>query len=117
MGQTRVIFTDATTAEAISVFKTLGYTETADGGCFLNPGSPLRIYSVWGKSLYYPDLLRQLGFTPRIQVHLKCSQEASILNEILQASIQGFMGLSGNTKITVFNADTGEEIKTALLKG
>ena len=117
MGQTRVIFTDATTAEAISVFKTLGYAEEADGSCFLNPGSPLKIYSVWGKALYYPDFLKQLGFTPRIQVHLKCKEEASILNEILQACIQGFMSLSGNTKVTVFNADTGREIKTALLKG
>jgi hypothetical protein len=117
MGQTRVIFTDATTAEAISVFKTLGYQETSDGGCFLNPGSPLKIYSVWGKALYYPDLLKQLGFNPRIQVHLKCKEEAPLLNEILQASIQGFMSLSGNTRVTVFNADTGEEIEPALLKG
>ena len=117
MGQTRIIFTDATTAEAISVFKSLGYMETSEGGCFRNPSSPLRVYSVWGKADYYPDLLNQLTFAPRIQVHLKCKEESSILNEILLASVQAFMGLSDATRITVFNANTGEEVKPALLKG
>jgi hypothetical protein len=116
MGQTRVIFTDATTAEAISVFKTMGFMETPEGGCFLNPNSPLKIYSLWGKAMYYPDLFKQLDFTPRIQVHLKCKEETSILNEILQAGIQGFLDLASNTRIIVFNANTGEEVKTALLK-
>jgi hypothetical protein len=117
MGATRLIYTDATTAEAISVFKSLGYLETSDGGCFKNPGSPLRIYSVWGKADYYPELLKQLPFAPRIQVHLKCKEECSVLNEILQASVQGFMGLSGGTRIIVYNADTGVELTPALLKG
>ena len=117
MGETRLIYTDATTAEAISVFKSLGYLETSDGGCFKNPGSPLRIYSVWGKADYYPEFLKQLPFAPRIQVHLKCKEECSLLNEILQASVQGFMSLSGGTRIVVYNADTGKEITPTLLKG
>lgn len=117
MGETRLLYTDATTAEAISVFKSLGYLESSEGGSFKNPGSPLRIYSVWGKADYYPELLKQLPFAPRIQVHFKCKEETSILNEILQASIQGFMSLSGGTRIIVYNADTGEEITPAFLKG
>jgi hypothetical protein len=117
MGKTRLLYTDATTAEAISVFKSLGYLESSEGGSFKNPGSPLRVYSVWGKADYYPELLKQLPFTPRIQVHFKCKEETSILNELLQASIQGFMSLSGGTRIIVYNADTGEEITPAFLKG
>ena len=116
MGETRVIFTDATTAEAISVFKSLGYLETPEGGCFKNSSSPLRVYSVWGKARYYPELLEKLDFTPRIQVHLKCKEQSSVLGEILQASVQGFLNLSGSTKIIVFNANTGEEITPTLLK-
>ena len=116
MGETRLIYTDATTAEAITVFKSLGYLETPDGGCFKCPGSPLKIYSVWGKANYYPELLSQLPFTPRIQVHLKCKDDSSVLGEILQACVQGFMSLSGGTRLAVYNAATGEEITPALLK-
>jgi hypothetical protein len=115
MGETRVIFTDATTAEAITVFKSLGYLETPEGGRFTNPSSSLKVYSVWGKALYYPELLEKLTFSPRIQVHLKCQEGSSVLGEVLQASVKGFLALSGATKLAVFNVNTGEEITTALL--
>ena len=36
MGESRVIYTDATTAEAINALKAIGYLETPEGGCFLN---------------------------------------------------------------------------------
>jgi len=117
MGQTRVVFTDATTAEAITVLKSLGYTETADGGSFRNQRSPLRIYSVWGKAKYYPDMLDRIDFTPRIQIHFKCRDDAPILGEILEACVQGLLRLQAKTKFRVFDANTGAEITSSVKTG
>lgn len=119
MGHTRILFTDATTAEAISVLKTFGFMETPKGGCFLKQDSPIKVYSVWGKAKYYPELLSRVVFSPRIQIHFKSKNDsdAASLTELLQSCVQGFLRLSDKTRIKAFNANTGEEIRPALLKG
>ncbi len=116
MGYTRILFTDATTAEAITALKTLGFLETPDGGCFLCQGSPIKIYSVWGKARYYPELLGKVDFPPRIQIHFKCKEDSE-LNRILQGCTQGLLRQSGGTRLKAFDVNTGEEIAPALLKG
>lgn len=115
MGDTRLIVTDATTAEAGSVLKSIGYYENSEGGSFVNKNSPLKIYCVWGKAAYYPDLLKGLAFSPRIQIHFKCAEETTILNETVYACAQGLLRLSKKTRIKIFNADTGEEMIPAAL--
>jgi hypothetical protein len=114
MGESRVIYTDATTAEAINALKAIGYLETPDGGCFLNGSSPVKIYSVWGKAVYYPELLAQVDFSPRIQIHFKCREDLSTLKETINACVQKLFSNSGQLKFRAFNANTGEEITSAL---
>ena len=117
MGETRVIFTDATTAEAITILKSAGFLETADGGCFLSDRSPIKVYSVWGKAPYYPDLLSKVSFTSRIQVHFKCKdQDQEFLDETVRSVAQGLVRLCDTTKIMVFDANTCEEISPAVMK-
>ena len=116
MGHTKILFTDATTAEAITALKTLGFLETSDGGCFLNQSSPIKIYSVWGKARYYPELLERVDFPPRIQIHFKCKEDTA-LTETLKGCTQGLLKLSGDTRLKAFDVNTGEEIAAALLKG
>jgi hypothetical protein len=115
MGQTRVVYTDATTAEAITALKTLGYNEVPEGGCFINQGTALKIYTAWGKARYYPDLLSSLSFSPRIQIHFKCGEGTPLLNETVQACTQALTRLSGGTRITVFDINTGQDITGSLL--
>lgn len=110
MGETRVLFTDATTAEAITVLKSLGYMEASEGGCFKNERSPLRIYSVWGKAMYYPDLLERVEFSPRIQIHFKCKETTPLLDEIVQSCAKGLLKLQGSTKLKIFDANKGNEV-------
>ncbi len=112
MGETRVLFTDATTAEAITVLKSLGYMEASEGGCFKNERSPLRIYSVWGKAMYYPDILQKVEFTPRIQIHFKCKDPIPLIDEIAQACAKGLLKLQGGTKLRIFDANTGQEVSS-----
>jgi len=114
MGESRVIFTDATTAEAINALKAIGFQETPEGGCFLNGSSPVKIYSVWGKAVYYPDLLAQVEFPPRIQIHFKCKEDLPSLKETIGACVQKLVSNSENTKFRAFNANTGEEITSSL---
>lgn len=114
MGESRVIFTDATTAEAINALKAIGYMETPEGGCFLNGSSPIKIYSVWGKALYYPELLELIEFPPRIQIHFKCKEDLPTLEETIRACIQRLFYGSENMKFRAFNANTGEEITSTL---
>ena len=116
MGYTKILFTDATTAEAITALKTQGFLDTPDGGCFLCQGSPIKIYSVWGKAKYYPELLERVDFTPRIQVHFKCKEDSE-LTETLLACTQGLLRLSEGARFKAFDVNTGEEIAPALLKG
>ena len=54
MGYTRVIYTDATTAEAGTALKTCGFLEGTKGGLFTSAASPVKVYVVWGKSDYFP---------------------------------------------------------------
>ncbi len=117
MGHTRILFTDATTAEAISVLKTCGFMETPKGGCFLNQDSPVKVYSVCGRAKYYPELLSRVVFSPRIQIHFKSKNDSASLTELLQTCVQGFLRLSDKTRIKAFDANTGKEIRPALLKG
>ncbi len=114
MGESRVIFTDATTAEAINALKAIGYLETSSGGCFLDASSPIKIYSVWGKALYYPELLDQCDFPPRIQIHFKSKEDPPVLMETVRACIQRLFVCSANMKFKAFNANTGEEITSTL---
>jgi hypothetical protein len=115
MGESRVIFTDATTAEAINALKAIGFQETPDGGCFRNGSSPVKIYSVWGKALYYPELLDQIEFPPRIQIHFKCKEDLPTLEGIIRACVQRLLYSSEKMKFRAFNANTGKEITSTLL--
>jgi hypothetical protein len=114
MGESRVIYTDATTAEAITALKAIGYLETPEGGCFLDGSSPVRIYSVWGKALYYPELLEQVSFSPRIQIHFRCKEDLPALKETIKACVQRLFANSANMKFKAFNANTGQEITSTL---
>jgi len=110
MGHTRIIFSDATTAEAASALKSCGYLESSQGGLFTNPNSPIKIYVVWGKSPYFPELAGGLDFAPRIQIHLKCRDIIPELFEVTLGAVNGLRGNSPGTRSVVFNADTGEEL-------
>lgn len=116
MGKTRVIFTDATTAEAINTLKTLGYFEVSEGGCFVDNTTAIKIFVVWGKAKYYPDLLDQITFTPRIQIHFKTGSKNQSLAEIVQSCAQGLKLLSDQTQIQGFNVNSGKKIAPVLLK-
>jgi hypothetical protein len=110
MGQTRVIYTDATTAEAASVLKSCGFLESNQGGLFTSPSLPVKAYIVWGKSSYYPEILAKLEFAPRIQIHFKCRDNAPELAELTLGAVNGLRGNSPGTRICVYNADALEEI-------
>lgn len=110
MGYTRVIYSDATTAEAASILKSCGFLESNQGGLFTSPSIPVKIYVVWGKSDYYQEIMARLEFTPRIQVHLKCRENGPELSELTIGVANGLRGNAPGTQVRVFNADAGEEI-------
>lgn len=110
MGQTRIIYSDATTAEASSVLKSCGFLESNQGGLFTNPNIPVKIYVVWGKSSYFPEILARLDFSPRTQIHLKCRDNTPELAEVTLGAVNGLRGNSPGTRLQVFNADSREEI-------
>ena len=110
MGHTRVVYSDATTAEAGSILKSCGFLESSQGGLFTSPSIPIKIYVVWGKSSYFPEILARLDFTPRIQIHLKCREDAPELAELALRVANGLRGNSPGTRVKVFNADNQEEI-------
>ena len=110
MGHTKIVVTDATTAEVITVLKTLGFVETAEGGCFLSQHSPIQIHSLWGKAPHYPDLLRNLSFSPRVQIHFKSVDDGATLTELLHSCNRALLGLSAKTRIQAFDTDTSREI-------
>jgi len=115
MGQTRVVYTDATTAEAITALKTLGYNEVPEGGCFTNQATALKIYAAWGKARYYPELLSALSFSPRVQIHFKCGDDTPLLNETVQACSLALRRLSGQTQIRIYDINSGAEVTGTLL--
>lgn len=110
MGQTRIIYSDATTAEASTVLKACGFLESNQGGLFTSPNLPIKVYIVWGKSSYFPEILARLDFPPRIQIHLKCRENAPELAEVTLGAVNGLRGNSPGTRIKVFNVDTSEEL-------
>ncbi len=105
MGQTRIIYSDATTAEAASILKTCGFLESNQGGLFTSPSIPVKVYVVWGKSTYFPEIFSRLDFTPRIQIHLKSRENCPELAEVTLAAANGLRGNSPGTRVRVFNAD------------
>ena len=110
MGQTRVIYSDATTAEAASILKSCGFLESSQGGLLTNPNIPIKIYVVWGKSSYFPEIFARLDFPPRIQIHLKCRENAPELAEVTLGAVNGLRGNSPGTRVKVFNVDNDEEM-------
>ena len=110
MGQTRVIYSDATTAEAATILKSCGFFESNQGGLFTSPTIPIKIYVVWGRSSYFPDILARLDFPPRIQIHLKCRENHPDLAEVTLGAANGLRGNSPGTRVKVFNPDSQEEI-------
>lgn len=110
MGHTRVIYSDATTAEAASTLKTCGFLESSQGGLFTSQSLPIKIYVVWGKSSYFPEILSRLDFTPRIQIHLKCRENAPELAEVALGVVNGLRGNAPGTRVTVFNTDSLQEL-------
>lgn len=112
MGHTRVIYTDATTAEAASALKNAGYFESNKGGVFVNPSSAIKVYVVWGKSSYYPEILSLLNFSPRIQIHVKSRENGPDLLELTLGTAESLRGISPGTLVRIFNAEAGVEIAT-----
>jgi hypothetical protein len=110
VGHTRVIYTDATTAEAASALKNSGFLETSQGGIFASPSSAVKVYVVWGKSSYYPEILSLLDFSPRIQIHLKSRENGPDLLELALGTAEGLRGISPGTIVRIFNAEAGVEI-------
>ncbi|HEY6001097.1 MAG TPA: hypothetical protein VI078_17570 [bacterium] len=110
MGHTRVIYTDATTAEAASALKSSGFLESSQGGIFTSPSSQLKIYVVWGKSAYYPEILALLGFSPRVQIHIKGREDGPDLAELAIATAHNLRGICPSTVVRIFNADARTEI-------
>lgn len=110
MGQTRIIYSDATTAEAASILKSCGFLESNQGGLFTSPSIPVKIYVVWGKSSYYPDIFSRLDFTPRIQIHLKSRENGPELAEVTLGAANGLRSNSPGTRVRVFNADEQSEM-------
>jgi len=110
MGQTRVIYSDATTAEAASILKTCGFLESNQGGLFTSPSIPVKVYVTWGKSTYYPEIMAQLDFIPRIQIHLKCRDNGPELAEVTIGAANGLRGNAPGTRVRVFNIDELQEI-------
>ena len=110
MGNTRVIYSDATTAEAASILKSCGFLESNQGGLFTSPSSPIKVYVVWGKSDYYPEIRAKLDFAPQIQIHLKCREDHPELAEITLSAANYLRGNSPGTRVRVFNADLLEEV-------
>ena len=111
MGQTRVIYSDATTAEASTVLKACGFLESNQGGLFINPNIPVKVYVVWGKSSYFPEMLARLDFPPRIQVHLKSREDTAELSETTLGVANGLRGNSPGTLLKIFNADSLAEME------
>ena len=110
MGHTRVIYTDATTAEAASALKNAGFFESSQGGLFTNPSSAIKVYVVWGKSSYFPEILSLLDFAPRIQIHLKSRENGPDLLDLARSTVEGLRGISPGTLVRIFNAEAGAEI-------
>jgi hypothetical protein len=110
MGYTHVIYSDATTAEAASILKSCGYLESNQGAMFTSPSSSLKIYVVWGRSQYYPDLLARLSFTPRIQIHVKCRERTAELTETALAIANGLRDNAPGTQARAFDAALLQEI-------
>ena len=110
MGQTRVMYSDATTAEAATALKNCGFVESNQGGLFTSPSIPLKIYVVWGKSSYFPEILARLDFSPRIQIHLKSRENTPVLVELLLGVASSLRSNSPGTRLKAFNTDTAEEM-------
>jgi hypothetical protein len=110
MGHTRVIYTDATTAEAASALKNCGYLESSQGGLFTSPSSPIKVYVVWGKCSYFPEILALIDFPPRVQIHLKSRENASDLAELAISTANNLRGISPGTLVRIFDANAREEI-------
>jgi len=110
MGQTRVIYSDATTAEAASILKSCGFLESSTGGLFTSPSLPIKIYVIWGKCAYYPDMFARLDFTPRIQIHLKSRENRPELAEVTLGTVNGLRGNSPGTRVRVFDPDGEVEL-------
>ncbi len=111
MGETRVIYSDATTAEAGAVLKGKGFLESNQGGLFTCPAYPMKVYVVWGRSDYFPELLGRVEFPPRIQVHLKGRDGTGPqLVEVAVATMAGLKALAPATKLRCFNPADGSEL-------
>jgi hypothetical protein len=110
MGQTNVIFSDATTAEAASILKSCGFLESSTGGLFTNPNLPVKVYVIWGKCAYYPDIFSRLDFAPRIQIHLKSREKGRELDDVTLGTVNGLRGNAPGTRIRVFDVEGGAEI-------
>ena len=56
MGQTG-LFTPTRRPPRRSISKSCGFLESNQGGLFTSPNIPVRVYVVWGKSSYFPEIL------------------------------------------------------------
>ena len=110
MGQTNVIFSDATTAEAASILKSCGFLESSTGGLFTSPNIPVKVYVIWGKCAYYPDIFSRLDFAPRIQIHLKSREKGPELDEVTLGTVNGLRSNAPGTRVRAFDVEGEVEI-------
>jgi len=111
MGHTRVLYTDSTSAECGTVLKMLSFEEDLRTSCYQrldNPG--VKIYIVWGKADYYPELLARIPFPTRVQVHFKTKDRAERLATVVREAETALKILDPSCRIQVFDPATGEEI-------
>ncbi len=110
MSQTRVIYTDSTSAECSNVLKAFNFEENSQEGAFVNQDNPaIKAYLVWGKIEYYPEFHQKLTFSPRVQVHFKSKEDVSDLNLFIKETVLALRNLDSNSQIQVFDANSKTE--------
>jgi hypothetical protein len=114
MGHTRVIFSTSTSAECFTLLKHLEFEDRDGKGCFTQSGdNAVRIYVVWGKAPYFPELNRRIPFPVRVQVHLKTKDRVDELDRCTRETVQGMRSLDDTCQYLVFDPSDGREITTS----
>ncbi len=111
MGHTRVLYTDSTSAECGTVLKMLDFQEDLRNSCYQHRNDPgLKIYIVWGKADYYPEILERLLFTPRVQVHFKTKEQLKRLETCAREAAAALKSLDPASRIQVIDPANGSEL-------
>jgi hypothetical protein len=113
MGNKLVLYTTSTSAESSNVLKSLDFTEDQKKSCFIHAaGNSVKIYVVWGKSPYYPEIMARLDFAPRVQIHLKSKDQPDQVDYYAHETVSALRNLDPETRIRLFDPESGGEIDT-----